>query len=201
MSYLVAGPDLMSAAAAELERIGAALAEATAAAAAPTTAVASAGADEVSKAVAAAFSSCGQAHQAISAQAAALHGQFVQTLTAAANAYTGAEATAAASLQSADSPFGMSAPVSNPAGAVALIMGPSGIPVPPSTYVHAVNDLYIRLLDAGASPWPLTTPEGLYPITGVNSLTFNASVAQGVLALNHAILHQIHSGNHVDVFG
>lgn len=201
MSYLVAGPELMSAAAANLERIGATLAEATTAAAAPTTAVASAGADEVSRAVAAVFSSCGQAHQAISAQAAALHGKFVQTLTAAANAYAGAEAAAAVPLQSAGNAFNASVSGANPAGAVALIMGPSGIPVPPRVYLDAVNKLYVQLLDAGASPVPLTTPEGLYPITGVNSLTFNTSVTQGVATLFAAITHQIAAGHHVDVFG
>ncbi|HZE15530.1 MAG TPA: PE-PPE domain-containing protein, partial [Mycobacterium sp.] len=75
--------------------------------------------------------------------------------------------------------------------ATALIMGTSGIPVPPPTYVDAVNDLYIQLLDPGATPVPLTTPEGLYPLTGVNSLTLDSSVAQGVATLNNAILQQI----------
>lgn len=201
MSYLGAAPELMAAAAANLESIGSALTEAYVAAAARTTALTSAGADEVSTSVAALFSRHAQAYQALSAEAAALHGQFVRTLTAAVDAYAGAEAAGAASLQIAGNAFGRSAASATPASAVALIMGPSGIPVPPQTYLHGVDDLYVQLLDAGATPRSLPTPEGLYPITGVNSLTFNASVAQGVLALNHAILHQIHSGNHVDVFG
>lgn len=201
MSYLVAGPDLMAVAAANLERVGTALTEATAAAAAPTAAVAPAGADEVSRAVAALFSRVGQVHQALSAGAAALHGEFVQTLTAAADAYAGAEAAVAATLQSAGNAVALSAAPANPAGAVALIMGPSGIPVPPGTYLRAVNDLYVQLLDAGATPVSLTTPEGLYPITGVNSLRFDTSLTQGVATLYSAILHQISVGNHVDVFG
>jgi hypothetical protein len=86
--------------------------------------------------------------------------------------------------------------------ATALIMGPSGIPVPPPTYVDAVNDLYIQRFFPGATPVPLTTPEGLYPLTGVNSLPGDTSVAQGVATLNNAILQQIQiPGNTVDVFG
>ena len=46
----------------------------------------------------------------------------------------------------------------------------------------------------------MTTPEGLYPITGVNSLTLDTSVAQGEATLNNAIMQQIANG-HVDVFG
>jgi hypothetical protein len=85
--------------------------------------------------------------------------------------------------------------------ATALVMGPSGFPVPPPSYVDAVNDLYIQRFFPGATPVPLTTPEGLYPVTGVNSLTVDPSVAQGVATLNNAILQQIAGGNHVDVFG
>lgn len=43
----------------------------------------------------------------------------------------------------------------------ALVMGPSGFPVPPPTYVEAANDLFLHLPDQ--SIVPLTTPEGLYP--------------------------------------
>jgi hypothetical protein len=47
----------------------------------------------------------------------------------------------------------------------------------------------------------LELTEGLYPVTGVNSLTIDTSVAQGVATLNNAIMQQIADGNHVDVFG
>ena len=223
MSYLVAAPDMLATAAADLEGIGSALTAATAAAAAPTTAVAAAGADEVSTAIAALFSTHAQAHQALSAEAALFHTQFVQALTAAVKAYAGAEAASAAPLQSVvqdaldlvNAPTGvltgspligngalsLSGASGGAAADVALILGPSGFPVPPSTYLNAVNRLYVQFLDPGAIPVPLTTPEGLYPITGINTLTINNSVAQGVATLNNAILQQIAAGNHVDVYG
>jgi PE-PPE domain len=81
----------------------------------------------------------------------------------------------------------------------ALVMGGSGIPVPPPIYVDAANDLYLHL--PTGSVQPLTTPEGLYPLTGINSLQLDSSVAQGETTLNNAIMQQIAGGNHVDVFG
>ena len=78
-------------------------------------------------------------------------------------------------------------------------MGPSGFPVPPTTYLDAVNDLYLHLPDTSVDP--LTTPEGLYPVTGVNTLPIDSSVAQGEATLNNAIMQQIGDGNHVEVFG
>jgi hypothetical protein len=81
----------------------------------------------------------------------------------------------------------------------ALLMGPSGFPVPPPTYVDAANDLFLHL--PNDSLQPLTTPEGLYPVTGVNTLPIDSSVAQGEATLNNAIMQQIPDGNHVEVFG
>jgi hypothetical protein len=81
----------------------------------------------------------------------------------------------------------------------ALVMGPSGFPVPPPTYVDAANDQFLNL--PTGSVLPLTTPEGLYPVTGVNTLPIDSSVAQGEATLNNAIMQQIADGNHVEVFG
>jgi len=81
-------------------RIGFTISAANAAAAAPTTGLLAAGADEVSAAVAALFGAHGQAHQALSAQAAAFHQEFVRALSAGAGSYAGAEAAAASPLQS-----------------------------------------------------------------------------------------------------
>ncbi len=208
MSYLVAVPEMLASAATDVEDIGSSLSAATAAAAAPTTAVAAAGADEVSSAIATLFSSHAQAHQALSAEAAVFHTQFVQALTGAANAYAEAEAANAGPLKSVvrdaldlvKAP-GLSGASRGAAADVALILGPSGFPVPPLTYLNAANKLYVQVLHPGATPLPLTTPEGLYPITGVNTLKINNSVTQGVATLNNAILQQVALGNHVDVFG
>jgi len=84
----------------------------------------------------------------------------------------------------------------------ALIMGPSGFPVPPPSYVDAADQLYhVPNGYAAYTPQVLGTPEGLYPITGVKSLPLDTSVAQGVTILNDAINQQVSAGNHIVVFG
>ena len=83
MSLLVAVPELLESAAADLKSIGAELDAAHAAAAASTTGLAAAAADEVSAAVAALFGEYGQEFQALSAQVSAFHAQFVQALSGA----------------------------------------------------------------------------------------------------------------------
>jgi PE-PPE domain len=83
----------------------------------------------------------------------------------------------------------------------ALIMGGSGIPIPPAVYVQAVNDLYLNCDAPTCTLDPLATPEGLYPIVGVKELTYDTSVAQGVSILNSAIQGQLADGNDVTVFG
>jgi hypothetical protein len=62
------------------------------AAAAPTMGVVPAAADEVSALTAAQFATHAQMYQAVSAQAAAIHQMFVNTLGASAGSYTVAEA-------------------------------------------------------------------------------------------------------------
>jgi hypothetical protein len=92
MSFLIAVPEMVGAAATDLARVGSTLSAANAAAVAPTSSVTAAGADEVSASIAALFGAHAQAYQALSAQAATFHHQFVQALTAGANSYAGAEA-------------------------------------------------------------------------------------------------------------
>ena len=93
MSYVVAVPEALAAAAGDAGRVAAAITEANSAAAAPTTAVLAAGADEVSTAIASAFSAHAQAYQSLSAAASAFHAQFVRALAAAGARYASAEAT------------------------------------------------------------------------------------------------------------
>ncbi len=95
MSYLIAAPDVLTAAASNLAVIGTSLETANAAAAASTTGLLAAAQDEVSTAIAALFGSHGQAYQAISGQAAAFHTQFTQAMAAGAQSYAAAEAAAA----------------------------------------------------------------------------------------------------------
>ena len=77
MSYVIAAPELMTSAATDLSNIGSALSAARAAAATSTTGVLTAAEDEVSAAIASLFSAHGQGFQALGAQAAAFHEQFV----------------------------------------------------------------------------------------------------------------------------
>jgi hypothetical protein len=92
MSYVLAAPELVESAAQNLAGINSALGQATTAAAGPTTSVLAAGADEVSAAIAQLFGAHGREFQAISAQAAAFHDEFVGLLNAGAGAYASAEA-------------------------------------------------------------------------------------------------------------
>ncbi|WP_139828643.1 PE family protein, partial [Mycobacterium riyadhense] len=92
MSFLIAAPELLAAAAVDLASINRALTAANAAAAAPTAGLLAAAEDEVSIAVAALFGSNARAYQAFSAQATAFHDRFAQTLSAAAVAYAGTDA-------------------------------------------------------------------------------------------------------------
>ncbi|MCV7260372.1 PE-PPE domain-containing protein [Mycobacterium shimoidei] len=89
---------------------------------------------------------------------------------------------------------------------VALVMGGSGIPLPPQRYADAADALYLQPLGFTGSAQPLFTPAGFYPTTGVNSLTVDASIAQGAQILSNAVLDQIARGevdaaNPVVVFG
>lgn len=92
MSFVTATTDCVSAAAADLARIGVTLGAANAATALPTQAVLSAGADEVSAAVASLFNAHAQAYQVVSEQAALFHDQFVELLNGGAAQYAAAEA-------------------------------------------------------------------------------------------------------------
>ncbi|MBB3749688.1 hypothetical protein FHT44_002149 [Mycolicibacterium sp. BK634] len=83
----------------------------------------------------------------------------------------------------------------------ALIMGPSGVPIPKPTYIQSVFNLYISPSYPGSIPFQLDTPEGLYPITGVKSLPLNVSVQQGIDILAAAIAEQVAAGNTATVFG
>ncbi|CPR11275.1 PE-PGRS family protein [Mycobacterium bohemicum DSM 44277] len=104
MSFVIAVPEFVTAAASDLARIGSTVSTANAAALAPTTGVLAAGADEVSAGIAAVFDAHAQAYQALSAQAAGFHDQFVQLMNAGAGQYAAAEAANASPLQNLSGP-------------------------------------------------------------------------------------------------
>lgn len=91
MLYVVASPDLMTAAATNLAEIGSAISTANGAAALPTVEVVAAAADEVSTQIAALFGAHARSYQTLSTQAAAFHSRFVQALTTAAASYASVE--------------------------------------------------------------------------------------------------------------
>src|SRR3984893_256816 len=98
VSYVVALPEMMSAAATNVASIGSVVAMASQRVAGATTALSAAAEDQVSAAIAGVFSAHGQVYQALSSQAVAFQGGFVQALTGAAGAYAAAEAANASPL-------------------------------------------------------------------------------------------------------
>jgi hypothetical protein len=91
MSFVTTQPEALSAAASSLQAIGSSMAAQNAAAAAPTTGVVPAAADEVSALTAAQFAAHAQMYQAVSAQAAEIHEQFVNTLQTSGASYLATE--------------------------------------------------------------------------------------------------------------
>jgi PE family len=99
MSFLIAPPEMMTAAASDLATIGSALDAAHTGAAVSTVAVVPAAADEVSASIAHLFSGYGREYQKLAGQAAAFQDQFVQNLKAGAVSYASADAANTALLQ------------------------------------------------------------------------------------------------------
>ncbi|MDP7722355.1 PE family protein [Mycobacterium sp. TY814] len=100
MSYVIAAPEYVAAAATDLANIGSAISDANAAAVLPTTgAFLPAGTDAVSTELAALFGAHAEAFQALSAQAAAFHDQFVQLMNLGSQSYAVTEAANVSAVQ------------------------------------------------------------------------------------------------------
>ncbi|WP_156781215.1 PE family protein, partial [Mycobacterium gordonae] len=91
MSFVIAAPQHVSAAASDLARVGSVINEANQLASGPTTALLAAAEDEISAAIAALFGNHAQQYQVISAQMESFHDQFVRNLHAGAEAYASTE--------------------------------------------------------------------------------------------------------------
>lgn len=92
-------------------------------------------------------------------------------------------------------------PVQLTAGDVGLVVGGTGTPIPSQDYIDGA-DAYIQRILPGAVSQGVFTPEGGSPIyTGVKSLTFDQSFAQGTTILTSDIEQQVAAGNTVAVFG
>ena len=93
MSYVTTQPEALTATAATLAGVGVTMSAQNSAASAPTTGVVPAAADQVSVLAATQFAVHAQMYQAVSAQAEAIHQQFVTALETSAHSYAAAEAT------------------------------------------------------------------------------------------------------------
>jgi len=131
MPYLMAAPEIMAAVATDVAAVGSTLSAAHMAAATPTVAVLPAAADEVSTSIAHLFSRHAQGYQALAAQAAAFHEQFVQHLNASAHSYAATEAANAASLQT------VNASVASSASAIAAM---------PNVLLYISPDPFVNIL-------------------------------------------------------
>ena len=99
MAYVIAAPEMMAAAAADLGSIGSTLIEEHAAAAASTVALVPAAADEVSAGIAHVFSGYAADFHGLASRAAAFQQQFVQNLKTSALSYASVEDAIASFLQ------------------------------------------------------------------------------------------------------
>jgi hypothetical protein len=218
MTSLITQPQSIAAAALYVAEIRSSIGDANTAAAGPTTELVEAAADEVSTACAKLFSSYAEEFQGVVKQAAAFHQRFAHALAAAEISYAQAETANAAALSGAlgkiTSPIqsllggaaatsstatnttagaGVVTAVANAEAAgqqIALIMGGSGLPIPSTnpTYVGNVFNRYIAPYFSGFTPQELFTPEGLYPLYGVKSLTLDQSVSQGLTILDDTLV-------------
>ena len=222
MTSLITQPQLLAAAAGNVADINSAIGAAKAAAAGPTTGLVAAAEDEVSAVTATLFGAYGQEYQALLLQAATFHEQFGAALSSAGNAYAGAEAAASNALgalggdvqalltgnaapatATVTGALPTAAPMDPPTpGVITLVLGASGLPIPPQDYIVGIPPLYINQFFPPGTNVGLPTPEGLYPLTGINNLTLDVSVSQGVTILNNAIQSAVASGNTtINVFG
>ncbi|ORV44317.1 PE family protein [Mycobacterium conspicuum] len=192
MTFVITEPHIIAAVATDVEGIGSAISAAHAAAAGPTSVLLAPAADEVSAAITKLFGAYGQDYQAVVKHAAAFHHEFTQALSNAGNAYANIEGANAGAL---------AAPQFTPINSdLTLFLGPTGNPTPTTTYVTNANNLYVRSVNALQA---LFTPEELYPLTGVKSMTLNSSVTEGLRILDDAITQQLPQGstNTLTVFG
>jgi hypothetical protein len=96
---------------------------------------------------------------------------------------------------------------SSPLGdGVALVFGPSGVPVPPPQAVDAADTLYLQPNGFTGTAQSAFIPDGLEPFTGIKSLGFGTSLGQDQPIMISDIQNQIAAGgvspdNPVVVFG
>ncbi len=205
MTSLITQPQLLASAAADTAQISSAISAAKTAAASRTTGLVAAAEDEVSALTTTLFNTYAQEYHALLGQATAFHVEFAQLLAAAGNTYAGAEAANAGAISGflggLTAAAGGGSPVPAAPITIGLIMGGSGLPIPPPSYVSAVlnyvnQNFSVSLANAQA----LFTPEGYYPLI-LKSLPLTPSISQGLQILDSQIKATIATGNNVAVLG
>lgn len=83
----------------------------------------------------------------------------------------------------------------------ALLMGGTGPNPLPWSGFHGLADSFITPTHPSYDAQFLVTPSKLFPITGPTSLTFDASIAEGMQRLNTAIMNLHAAGKETIVFG
>ncbi|OBJ61255.1 PE family protein [Mycobacterium sp. 1423905.2] len=167
MSYVIASPEYVAAAAADLGRIATAIGDANTAAVVPTSTVLSAGIDEVSIQLAALFDAHAQAYQALSAQAAAFHDQFVQLMSMGADQYALTEVANNSTLQTAEQGLAVA---SSSAQALSAPPPAAGVPSTPLAAVH-----------------PSVAAATVAPVRSAQAVAAPASVAVAPMAMGPAL--------------
>ncbi len=145
MSFVKTLPEALAAASSQLEGLGTSMAAENAAAAGPTTAIAPAASDEVSALQAGIFSTYGQLYQTASAQAQAIHQQFVSLLAASAGSYGETEAA------------NQAVAASTPLTGLGSLVGASSAAAPAATPATGLGDILEGLAQTLGSS-PLSSP-------------------------------------------
>jgi hypothetical protein len=145
MSFVKTLPEALAAAASQLEGLGTSMATENAAAAGPTTALPPAASDEVSALQAGIFSTYGQLYQASSAQAQAIHQQFVNLLATSAGSYGETEAA------------NQVAAASTPLSGLGSLVGASSAATPAAAQPTGLGDILEGLAQALGNS-PLSSP-------------------------------------------
>lgn len=123
MSFLVATPEMVTAAAGNLADIGSTLNQAAAAAAGSTTSIAAAAADGVSTAISRLFARYGRQFQDLIARAATFHNEFLTLLNGAAAAYLDTEMANAAGAAATNPILGGVGPILGGGGGGGILGG------------------------------------------------------------------------------
>ncbi len=89
-----------------------------------------------------------------------------------------------------------------PGRTITILMGASGYPTPSQLYIDTLSGLFVKPWQTLGILQGLSTPEGLYPLTGVKDLTLDESAARGQTILDNAI-HTAYSAGfkNINIFG